>query len=95
MAEFARLSYCQNYLCDITLLHANVQCLYKGQSINSDNAAISQKILLESKVFVTQNVDKGATYTCLIYDVFITTGYDAMRICIQNCECSWPRKSPF
>ena len=63
---------------------------YEGQSINSDNGFISQTILLESEVFVTQNVDIGAAYSCLIYGVFITTRFDAMRICIQDCECSWP-----
>ena len=40
-------------------------------------------------------MDDGAAYACLIYDVFITARFDAMRICIQHCECSWPRKSPF
>ena len=33
--------------------------IYEGQSINSDNGPISQKTLLESELFVTQNVDIG------------------------------------
>ena len=69
--------------------------LYERQSINSDNGPVSQKILLESEIFVTQNVDIGVAYSCLNFGVFISTRFDAMRICIQHCECSWPRKSPF
>ena len=63
---------------------------YNGQSVNSENGAISHKILLESEVFAMQNVDKGAAYSCLIYGVFIMTRFDAKRMCIQHCECSWP-----
>ena len=62
--------------------------LYEGQSINSDNGSISQKILLESELLVTQNVDMGVAYSCLKNDVFITNRFDAMRICIQQYECS-------
>ena len=51
---------------------------YEGQSINRDNGSISQKILLESEVFVTRNVDIGAAYLCLIYGVFIATKFYAM-----------------
>ena len=45
--------------------------MYEGQSINSDDGSISQKILLESELFVTQNVDMGVAYSCLKYGVFI------------------------
>ena len=63
--------------------------------MNNDNGSIPQKILLESEVhvFVTQNMNIGAAYSCLKNGVFITTRSDAMRIRIQHCECSWPRKS--
>ena len=69
-------------------------CYEEGQSVNSDNGSISKKILLESK-FIMQNVDMGNAYSCLKNGVFITTKFDAMRICIQHCEWQWPRKSPF
>ena len=69
--------------------------MYEGQSINSDDGSISQKILLESELFVTQNVDMGVAYSCLKYGVFIMNRFDVVRICIQHCECSWPRISPF
>ena len=59
--------------------------LYKGQSINSGNGSISQKTLLESESFMMQTVDKGNAYSCVKYCVFITTRFDAMRICIQQC----------
>ena len=39
---------------------------YEGQSINSDNGSISQKILLESELFMMQNVDMGNAYSCKI-----------------------------
>ena len=68
---------------------------YEGQSINTDNGSISQKILLESKLSITQNVDMGVAYSCLKYGIYITARFGAMRICIQHCECSWPKKSPF
>ena len=58
--------------------------MYEGQSINSDNGSVSQKILLESELFVTQNVDMGVAYPCLKYGVFIMNGLDVMRICIQH-----------
>ena len=54
---------------------------YEGQSVSSDNGSISQKILLESELFVMQNVDMGVAYSCLKYDVFITIRFDGMRIC--------------
>ena len=57
---------------------------YEGQSINSDNGSISQKILLESELFMMQNVDMGYAYSYVKYGVFITTRFDAMRICIQH-----------
>ena len=37
---------------------------YEGQSINSDNRSISQKIWRESEWFVMQNVDMGKAYSC-------------------------------
>ena len=55
---------------------------YEGQLINSDNGSISQKILLESELFMMQNVDMGNAYLCVKYCVFITTRFDAMSICI-------------
>ena len=64
--------------------------MYEGQSINSDNGSISLKILLESNLYVTQNVDMGVTYSCLKYGVFGMNIFDVIRICIQHCECSWP-----
>ena len=79
---------------DLSLVY-HVNVIYEGQSINSDSGSISQKILSESESFVMQNVEKGEAYSCLKYGVFITTRFDAMRICIQHCECSCPRKSPF
>ena len=48
----------------------------------------------EGHLRITQNVDIGVTCSCLKYGVFITTRFDAMRICIQHYDCSWPRKSP-
>ena len=69
--------------------------IYEGQSINSDNGSISQKILIELELLSMQNVDMGVTYSCVNYDVFIATGFDAMRICILHLECSWPRSSQF
>ena len=56
--------------------------MFEGQSINSDNESISQKILLESELFMMQTVDMGNAYSCVKYGVFITTRFDAMRICI-------------
>ena len=35
---------------------------YEDKSMNSDNGSISQKILLESELFVKQNVDMGFVY---------------------------------
>ena len=52
--------------------------MYEGQSINSDNLSISQKILLESELFVMQNVDMGVAYSCLKYGVFIMNRFDLM-----------------
>ena len=66
---------------------------YEGQSINSENGSISQKILIESEWFILQNVNMGNAYLCLKNGVFITTKFDAMRICIQHCEWPWSRKS--
>ena len=85
--------------CFLKRYHSNNQCShnkqnYEGQSLNSDNGSISQNIL-ESELFVTQNVDMGVAYSCLKYGVFITARFDAMSICMQHCEYSWPRKSPF
>ena len=68
--------------------------MYVGHSIISDNESISQKILVESELFDTQNVEIGCAYLYLKYDVFITI-FDAMWICIQHYECPWPRKLPF
>ena len=68
--------------------------MYEGQSINSDNGSISQKICLESELCMMQNVDMGDVYSCVKCGVFITTRFDAMRICIQHCGWPWPRKSP-
>ena len=80
-------------------IDSRLAMLYKvtceGQSISSDNRSISQKYLLESELFVRQNMDMGVAYSCLKYDVFITTRFYGMRIRIQDSECSWPRKSPF
>ena len=59
------------------------------------NKSISQKILLESELSVTQNMDIGIAYSCLKQGIFIMKRFDVMRICIQHCECSWPRISPF
>ena len=63
-------------------MHAlKFQCqIYEGQSINSDNGPMSQKVLLESEIFVTHNMDIGVAYSYLKYGVFITTRFDAMRI---------------
>ena len=69
--------------------------LYEGQSINSDHGPISKTVLLESELFLTQNVDMGVAYSCLKYGVFIMNRFDVMRIWIQHCECSRPRISPF
>ena len=66
---------------------------YTGQSVNSDNGSISQKILLEHELFSMQIVDMGVAYLCMKYGVFITTRFDAKRICILPLECSWPRKT--
>ena len=68
-------------------IYLNIYCIliYEGRSINSDNGSISQKILLESELFMMQNVDMGNAYYCVKYGVFITTRFDAMRICIQHC----------
>ena len=68
---------------------------YEGQSINSDNGSISQKILLQSELFMMKNVDMGNAYSCVKYGVFISTRFDTMMIYIQHCGWLWPRKSPF
>ena len=62
---------------------------YHPKSINSDNGSITQKILLESELLTVQNVDMSVAYSCVKYGVFITTGFDAVRICILHLECSW------
>ena len=36
--------------------------IYEGQSINSDNGPISQEILPESEIFVTQTADIGVAF---------------------------------
>ena len=59
---------------------------YEGQSINSDNGSVSQTIILESELFVKQNVDMGIACSCQ---------FDALRIYVQHGEFSWPRKSRF
>ena len=63
-------------------------------SVNSDNGSISRKILLESELFMMQNMDMRNAYYCVKSGAFITTRFDAMRICIQHCGWPWPRKSP-
>ena len=65
---------------------------YECHSRISDNKSISQKVLLESELFLIQNVDIGAACSFLKHGVFITTRFDARRICIQHYECSWPKK---
>ena len=40
---------------------------YEGHSRIRDNKSIYQKILPESELFVTQNVDIGVAYSCLKY----------------------------
>ena len=42
-----------------------------------------------------QNEDIGNAYKCVKYGAFITTRFDAMRICMQHCGLPWPQKSPF
>ena len=66
-------------ICDISFL-----IVLQGSFRISDNESISQKILVESELFFTQSVDIGVAYLCLEYGVFITTRFDAMRICIQH-----------
>ena len=68
---------------------------YTGQSVNSDNGSISQRILLEPELFSMQIVDMGVAYLCMKYGVFIITRFDAKRICILPLKCSWPRKTQF
>ena len=43
---------------------------------------VSQKILVESELFVLQNGKIGVAYSYLKYGVFIMTRFDAMRIYI-------------
>ena len=75
-------------------IYKHVLSKYEGHSRISDNESIYRKILSESELFVTQNVDIGVACLCLKYGVFITTRFDAIRIFIQHYECLWPRKSP-
>ena len=69
-------------ICDSSYTNYKMYVSYEGQSINSDNGSISQKLLLESELYMMQNVDMGNAYSCVKYGVFITTRFGAMRICI-------------
>ena len=46
---------------------------YEGHPICSDNGLISQKLLLESNVYYPLHVAMGVDYSCVKYEVFITT----------------------
>ena len=59
--------------------------MYEGQSINSDDGSISQKILLESKLFVKRKMWTCVAYSCLKYGVFIMNRSDVVRICMHHC----------
>ena len=47
--------------------------LYVGHPINSDNGLISQKLLLKSEFYYPLHVAIGVAYSCLKYGVFIIT----------------------
>ena len=68
---------------------------YVGHPICSDNGLISQRLLLNSEFYYPLHVAMVVAYSCLKYEVFITTSSDAIQICMQHCESPWPRKSRF
>ena len=46
---------------------------YVGHPISSDNGLISQKLILKSEFYYPFHVAMGVAYSCLKYEVFITT----------------------
>ena len=71
------------------------ECLNEGHPISSDNGLISQKLSLKSTVLYPLHVAMGVDYSFVKYEVVITTGFYALRICKQHCESLWPRKITF
>ena len=43
-------------------------------------------MLLETELFISQNMGMVIVYLCLKYGGFITFRFDAMKICIQHCD---------
>ena len=55
------------------MFELELEFTYVGHPISSDNGLISQKLLLESKLYYPLHVAMGVAYSCLKYGVFITT----------------------
>ena len=53
--------------------HGNLNRIYVGHPISSDNGLISQKLLLKSEFYHLLQVAMGVAYSCLKYGVFIIT----------------------
>ena len=49
------------------------QLIYVGHPISSDNGLISQKLILKSEFYYPLHVAMGVAYSCLKYEVLITT----------------------
>ena len=62
------------HLCKVHFFNRTRHENYEGHSRISDKESISEKILIESELLVTENMDIGVAYSCLKYGVFITTG---------------------
>ena len=62
-----------------------------GHPISSDNGLISQKLILKSEFYYPLQLGMGVAYSCLKYEVLITTWSDAKQICIQHYDSPWPR----
>ena len=55
------------------LLNKHICEKYVGHPISSDNGLISQKLILKSEFYYPLHVVMGVAYSCLKYEVFITT----------------------
>ena len=53
--------------------HDDGNANYVGHPISSDNGLISQKQILKSDFYYPLHVAMGVAYSCLKYEVFITT----------------------
>ena len=57
-----------------------ITSIYEGHSRIIDNELISQKVLLDSVLFIMQHEDKYMAYLCQKFCAFIMAKFDSMVI---------------